>query len=1085
MTSSFIRYHSRLAICLLIGLRTLSSQAGRAELFGIVRDPKGLAVSGAAAELRDSATGASYATLTGETGGYHFAALPPGEYELTVSKAGFFTVHRTSITLGVAGRVAADFELALGTRADAVEVNAAPPLLRTTDGSLGYTVNGEYTHTLPLDGRNFVALIALVPGVMLPPGQFLPRINGSRPRTSEYLYDGVGVLQPEPGQVAYYPVLDSIAEFHVETNAYSAEYGRSNGGVIQVATRAGTNEWHGTLFEYLRNEALNARNLFAAAAKPLFRRNLFGGVLGGPVRRNRTFFFVDYQGARLATGVTRFSTVPTLAQRQGVFSTAITDPATGAARTPFPNRTIPSDRFDPSALRLLNRYPTPASEASANNFARSGVDTDIADQFDARLDHRWNDHRWNDHRGNDHGGNANRRNAHRFFARYSYFRDEALPMTPLPDGSGNLTTAVNAHTLTRADGVVAEHTWTVSPAAVNQLRFGWTRRAFRVNALDGGASAESLTGILNIPAVSFQGVLPVFEIAGFQQLGPPSSANGRATTAVTEVLDDFALTRGGHSLKLGVDLRFQRLDALQPPNPAGDFQFTAALTGNGFASFLLGAVQNFSLDAQQRTLRPRASIAEGFVQDDWRVNSRLTINLGVRYTLNFPSTEAEGQIGVWNLGTRVLDFPKNARNLEKHNVGPRVGLAYRLSDSFAVRAGYGLVWIEQAGITTPFTAPMFPFIQTLSQSSLDNLTPAFQLSAGPSVKVTTPSATSGLGQGVFAVQREQGSGYAQQWNFTLQKSVRANWSVSLGYAGSKLTNLGVPDTNLNQLPAPLLALRAGLTQPVKNPYYGVIPASSSLGGRTIAQQQLLRRYPEQTTVTLYRNNVGNSTYHALQAQLERRFSRGLTWSVSYTFSKLIDDAGSVFNSALLTGPVANYQAADSFNRRLEKDESTGSIPHVLATGFVWQLPKGWEFSGIVRAQSGMPVTVTQATNFNAAFGFGIQRPNRVGDPALEAGQRSTARYFDTAAFTAAGQFTLGTASRSPARGPGYQAADLMVGKLFRVTERLGAELRAEVFNVSNTPPLGQPNGSFGSAAFGSITTAGDPRVFEFALRVKF
>jgi hypothetical protein len=675
------------------------------------------------------------------------------------------------------------------------------------------------------------------------------------------------------------------------------------------------------------------------------------------------------------------------------------------------------------------------------------------------------------------------------FARYSFLRDDARPMTPLPDGSGNLTTAINANTLTRADGVAAEHTWTVSPAAVNQLRFGWTRRGYRVNALDAAQSAESLTGIPNMPATSFSGVLPLCEVAGFQQLGPPGGANGAATTSVTELLDDYALTRGAHSLKLGADFRWERLDALQPPNPTGDFQFTAALTGNGFASFLLGAVQNFSLDAQQRTLRPRALVAEAFVQDDWRVTARLTLNLGLRYTLNFPSTEAGLQVAVFNLGTQKLDFPDTARDLEKHNFGPRAGLAYRLSDSFAVRAGYGLVWIEQAGITTPFTAPMFPFIQTLTQTSLDNLTSAFQLAQGPSVRVTPPGPDSGLGQGVFGVQRNQGSGYAQQWNLTLERTIRSNWAVSLGYAGSKLTRLGVPDTNLNQLPVSLLAMGTQLTLAVANPYYGQIPATSSLGAPAVARQQLLRRFPEFTTVALYRNNVGNSTYHSLQAHLERRFARGLarglTWTASYTFSKLIDDAGSVFNSALATGPVVNYQAADSYNRRLEKDESTGSIPHVLATGFVWQIGRGWEIGGIVKVQSGMPMTVTQATNFNAAFGFGIQRPIQVANPSLPASQRSTARYFDAAAFTAAGQFTIGNASRNPVRGPGYQAADLMAGKLFHLRERLIAEIRAEAFNVSNTPPLGQPNGSFGAAAFGSITTAGNPRVFELALRVKF
>jgi hypothetical protein len=336
--------------------------------------------------------------------------------------------------------------------------------------------------------------------------------------------------------------------------------------------------------------------------------------------------------------------------------------------------------------------------------------------------------------------------------------------------------------------------------------------------------------------------------------------------------------------------------------------------------------------------------------------------------------------------------------------------------------------------------------------------------------------------GVVASGLGGGKGIGQ---FLLAVVGGAAIGLGLGYAGSKLTRLGVPDTNLNQLRAEDLSMGAQLTAAVANPFLGQIPAGSSLGAPTLARQQLLRRYPRFTTVALYRNNVGNSTYHSLQARLERRLSAGFTLTASYTFSKLIDDAGSVFNSALLTGPVAAYQAADSFNRRLEKDESTGSIPHVFTIGIVWHHRRGWEFAAFLKAQSGMPMTVTQSTNLNAAFGFGIQRPNLIGDPLLPADQRSTGRYFNTAAFSGAPQFTLGSASRNPVRGPGYQSADLMVGKIIALTERLRAELRAEVFNSANTPPLGQPNGSFGAAAFGAIATAGDPRVFELAARLKF
>jgi hypothetical protein len=691
----------------------------------------------------------------------------------------------------------------------------------------------------------------------------------------------------------------------------------------------------------------------------------------------------------------------------------------------------------------------------------------------------------------------------------------------LPDGSGSLTTGVIGDTLTRADSIAAEHSWTLSPLSVNQLRFGYTRRSFRRESLRTGQPVSQSTLIPGLPVTSFADVLPTYDVVGFQQLGPPASGNSRFNTSVMQFIDNFSWVRGRHSFKMGTDIRLQALDVLQPASPTGHFQFTNIFTaglnsagavmgntGNSFASFLLGQVGRFSIDAQPETLRPRATVAEFFLQDDLRVTHRFTPNLGVRYTLNFPSTVVGNRGAVFNLDTQRLDFlgvngvARSARDLELGNLAPRVGLAYRFTESFVVRAGYGLTWIEQAGITTPFTTPLFPFIQTLGQQSLDNLNPAFVLSQGPTVQRQEPNPDSGLGQGVFGVQRDNGSGYAQQWNLMLQKTVGDNWSFEAGYLGSKLTRLGVPDVNLNQLTVEQLTLGSQLTQQVANPFFGQIPANSSLGGATIARGQLLRPYPKFTTVAMYRNNVGHSTYHSLQARVEKRFSRGLTFTGSYTFSRLIDDAGAVFDSAILTGPVANYQVADSFNKRLEKDVSTGNIPHNFSSGFVYELrfgrgrmrslsgwrdviAGGWQIAGIVRLQSGSPVAVTQATNLNAFAGFGIQRPNRVRSPQLPSSERTTARWFDTVAFTQAQQFTIGNSSRNPVVGPGYGSADVMLGKHFSLTERVRAEFRAEAFNVTNTPPLGNPNGSFGTVAFGSITTALDPRVFELVLKVQF
>jgi hypothetical protein len=448
---------------------------------------------------------------------------------------------------------------------------------------------------------------------------------------------------------------------------------------------------------------------------------------------------------------------------------------------------------------------------------------------------------------------------------------------------------------------------------------------------------------------------------------------------------------------------------------------------------------------------------------------------------------------VFNLNTEKLEYfgqngyPRTARNLEKRNFAPRLGLAYQVAPQFVMRAAYGMTWIEQAGITTPFTTPLFPFIQTLGQQTLDNIQPAFVLANGPTVRLQEANPDAGLGQGVFGVQRDNGSGYAQQWNASVQKTIGASWSFEAGYLGSKLTRLGVPDVNLNQLRVEQLAMGTQLTQQVANPYFGQMPANSSLGGATIARGQLLRPYPRFTTVSLYRNNIGHSTYHSLQARIDKRFSRGLTFTVSYTYSRLIDDAGAVFDSAVLTGPVANFQAADSFNKQLEKDVSTGNIPHIFSSGFVYELPrgKGWQVAGIARAQSGSPLAVTQATNLNAFAGFGVQRPNRIAEPRLRGDERTTGRWFRTEAFAQAPQFAIGNSSRNPVVGPGYTTLDVMLGKTIALRERMRLEIRAEAFNALNTPPLGNPNGNFGNVAFGTITTALDPRVYELVMKLHF
>ncbi len=1069
--------HSQNVLLFSIGL-TLTSvlcfgQAGRAELFGTIQDPSALAVPKAKVEAEDQATMVHYSVTSDDRGEYHILGLHTGQYTLTVEQPGFRTYKQSGITLRLDDRTGINVKLEIGQPSQTIEVTAEAPLLQTASGEVSLNVSEQKITTLPLDGRNFIPLVTLAPGVALPGGgSLLPRINGSRPRTNEYMYDGISVLQPEPGQVVFYPIIDGMAEFKLNINAYSPEYGRSNGGTVMVIGKSGSNQFHGDLFEFFRNDALNARNLFAQPGpNPKYRRNQYGATVGGPIQTNKTFFFVDWQGTRLRTGVIRPSVVPTLAQRQGVFTQQIFDPDTNP-RTPFVNNTIPMTRFDPIAQQILAHYPLP-NITGANNFVQTVTEPENQDQADFRVDRYLGD-------------------KHRLFGRYTYFRDDDTGAPFLPDGSGNITSGVIGLAITRGDALAGDYTWTLSPTTLNQFRAGYSRRDFNQSSLqDGGITIPGL------PANSFASVLPIFTVTGLQQIGPTTAANSNFTTSITEFLDTFTTIHGRHTIKFGVDFRREALDILNPPNPTGSFGFTTTGTdsstatgGNALASLLLGQVGTFSIDIQKNLLQERAHIAEFFVGDDWKVSSRLTLNIGTRYTLNFPSTEKNDQGAVFNLNTQVLDFVHTARKLDWGDFGPRFGAAYRIGDSWVIRTGYGMVYFEQSGITTPFTIPQFPFVQTVSQSTQDNINRAFLLSQGPTVQVTPPNPNSGLGQGVFGVDSNNGSGYSQQWNFTIQKTVGKDWNFEVGYLGSKNTRLGIPDPNINQLPSQFLSQGAALLTKVPNPYFGQIPASSSLGGATIAQQLLLRPYPKFTNVVLFRDNVGQSTYNAAYAKLEKRISHGLTVTASYTFSKLIDDASSVFSQTIFTGPVLGTTgASDANNRHLEKDLSSGDIPRVFALGWVYDVPRlwkisGWQIAGLVRVQAGDTVPVTQATNNDSALGYVVQRPNRISDP-NDFADRSTAKYFNTAAFTAAGQFVIGNSSRDPVRGPGLQNADVMIGKTFRLTERLSLEFRAEAFNVSNTPPLNDPNGIFGNAAFGTISTAGNPRDFEFVLKLHF
>jgi hypothetical protein len=1091
--------------CLLAHVPSLLAQVAGGTITGIVKDQAGAAVPGATITVTDVNTNRQRVVSSSREGVYAAAALAPGTYRVDAELAGFKPLRRTGIRLETGETAQLDLNLEIGDVREQVTVTADTPVLRAATASLGAFVEHEQVVQLPLNGRSFILLASLAPGVAMPASSPLPRINGGRPRTNEYLFDGISVLQPEPGQVAFFPVIDAIQEFKIESNSPPAEFGRFNGGVVNLTMKSGANAFHGDGFEFFRNEALNARNYFQSTipTKPGYSRNQFGGTAGGPVVKDRTFFFVDYQGQRQSIARTQISVVPTLLQRQGIFTEpiggrvpAIFDPASapGAGRTAFGNNTIPANRIDPIALALLQRYPLPTSPGTSNNYSRTDNEIDNQDQWDVRLDHRF----------------SGRNQA---FGRLSYFRDGFVPVTPLPDGSGSVSGTLGGPQDTTAWSFASNYQHVFSTNVLNEVRVGDTRRTVTRTAAQLTSAAGAALSIPGIPSTAmFPNTLPTFAIAGYQQLGSPTNTASDFNTSVSEVADSLSWFKGRHSLKMGLDWRWERLNVVQPPFPTGNFVFSnlfsdqpgTANTGTPLASFLLGQVQTFSIDLQQSQIQERAHFQEYFIQDDWRVSDRLTISPGLRYTLNFPSTEINGQTAVFNLQTQLLEYPGDnpVRPLKKNNWGPRIGVVFRATDKTVLSTGYGLVWIEMAGITTPFTTPTFPFLQTVSQRTLDNLTSAFALRNGPTVVPIGPTPTAGLGQGVFAVDGTLGSGYVQQWNASVQREVTRNTSIEVAYVGSHIVHVGIPDSNVNQLTVDQLALGQALQQNVPNPFFGIVPRSSSLGNPTIPRGQLLKPYPEYTTVSIYRNNVGTTFYQGLELSVRQRLSRGLQYSVAYTRSKLMDDASSVFDASILTGPLANFAVADSFNRTLERDYSNGDMPNVLAASVLWDLPLGagrarqargvlgaivndWNVSAIVTLQSGMPVAVTQTTNNNAFAGFGTQRPNLVGDPTLPADQRTPDHWFNAAAFVPAGAFTIGTASRNPIRGPSYRDVDFALMRRIPVGGSRAIELRGEIFNLLNTPNFGAPNAVAGAANFGTIGSALDPRVGQLAVKFIF
>ena len=1149
---------ARLFFTLLGFTCVISAQTTTAELTGTIADASKAAVAGAALVVTNVETGAKRDTVSNDAGNYVVPLLPPGSYQVTVQKAGFRQVTRSGVILQVGQVARVDFTLDLGAVSDSVVVSASAPLLEQETSALGQVVDQRSVENLPLNGRSSFRLVQLTPGILAAPaanGQFgdIPvnttfdsnfSINGGRSQSNEVLIDGVPSTAGFFNQITTIPSVESTREFRVQSNGLAAEYGRSGGGVLNVSTKSGTNELHGSAFEFLRNSAMDSNEFFNkrnGRAKPPFRMNQFGGSIGGPVwipklykGLNKTFFFGDYQGTRWFRGDVFQTTVPTLAQRAGDFSQTfaangqlirIFDPLTtrtvaGAlVRDQFAGNVIPANRIDPIARRLISYYPLPNAAGDpvtgVNNFFSNAGRRVDANAFSARVDHNVSD-------------------TYHLFARFS--RNSSLLTQPdyfnnvaSPDPGAVGSTPFRQHTFAN------DHTITLSPTLLLNFRYGFARwyqlRATRSYGFDQRTLGfpDSLVRQYQIP------VFPSVTVETYAAEGNQSYLNNGNDTH--SFLASLTKVAGKHSMKFGTDVRLRRINFFNVSGAGGTYNFPRAFTngpnpnvtsitgGNGAASLLLG------YGTGSASTQAGADLQDwyfgGYLQDDWKVTNRLTVNIGLRYETESPYTERYNQLVGFDTSivspVRNAAFPnltgglrfasKDDRyvyNWDKNNFAPRLGFAYTLTPKTVIRAGAGVFFapLEISNNAVGFIPNSGYSASTPFIGSLDgNLTPFHTLSNPfpdgfvPPVRNTLGPATF-LGQTISVWDTKSRTPYNMQWNFDVQRQLPGSLLVDVAYAG----NRGVALTRARDLDAlnpAYLSLGSALQTPlVNNPFYGQINVGT-LAQTTVTQRQLLLPYPQFTGVNVINSTSGNSIYHSLQIKAVKQLSQGVSFLLAYTGEKLISD---VNNQLSPIGPSNNSGVQNPYNLKAERSVSEMDIPKQLAFSFVAELPfgrgkrylsgvhgvtdklvSGWQINSIFTHRSGLPLTLS------TTIVGGGNRPNSTGVSAALDGSRphgvSIERWFDITQFTQPAPYTFGNVGRTlpDVRGPGMTDLDTSLVKKTALTEKVDLMFRAEAFNVLNTPFFYLPGTNLNdSTTFGKIrSTTGQPRVMQMALRLVF
>ena len=1130
----------------------LYAQGERAAVTGVITDSSQAVIPGATISIRNVETNVVTRAQSNSEGIYFVPALPPGTYELTAEKQGFRPSRTSNIPLSVNLTATINVVMEVGTISEAVEVQATAVQLEAQTSGLGKTVETRRVVELPLLGRNPLSLAALAPGVIPTRGQVgvggdaigsaaNSRISGGLAMQNAILMDGGDTRGFTSGGQAYVLPLESVAEFKIETATYSAEFGRAGGGVVNVASKSGTNQFHGVVYEFLRNDHLNANswsNNRSRVPRSLYQRNEYGAAVGGPIVKNRTFFFANYEGRREGSPRNFLATVPLPQWKNGDFRSArdrngnqiiIYDPLTtrpnpngpGYIREAFPNNVIPTDRIHPISRNVMTYWPDPnrpgEGPSQVNNYFRSGKNVNNVDGWFTRIDHVFSD-------------------KHRLSGRFGGSQNESFAAGLVEPAFPATTISSNPN---RNAGIIFTSTFT--PNLLGEFRISYTRQQNNSYPVSEGFDLTSLGFPQSLQnAVTYQ---------QFPQILVQQYATGTGLAVATFGADEvtglggagknllpqdtwhgqYHVTwlRGRHNFKMGVDLQRLKMAAFNSRNSAGQFNFdrtytqgpdpsqTAINSGHGFASFLLGAPIAGSIDTTPRMMLFQRYNA-GYFQDDWRVTNRLTLNLGLRYEYTSPYGEKFGQIGYFDPtaiepttglpGVFKWIEPGGYHNDPNYNGwGPRVGLAFQLDSKTVIRSAGAIFNAANNGLN----AAASDFGTGLFTTNALSLGPPNPIPFTPPVggSWSNPFAaglvlpekgvTNFVGQNVRVTFRDSPLAYIANWNFSVQRMINATSVVEIGYVGSKTTHLFWNRMENANNPGLLSQYGASLLDSVPNPFAGRIEGGS-LSFSTVQRRQLLRPFPQYQQILAVRRPYGDASYQSMIARYEKRYSTGFTISFAYTLSKLI--ASTAESNTWVIGP-SNALYNPKYNRSIDANDT----PHRFVFSHLWDLPFGkgrpwlqagvlsrvlgnWQFSGITVLQAGRPILISAPDNTNLLdFSYTNGRADRLRSGVIE--NPTKERWFDTGAFRPAAPFTIPTDSLSQPdlRTPWRNAFNWSVLKNNPIGERVNVQFRGEFYNIFNQPQFDVRGASTDvtSSQFGQVTEGGGERNIQFGIRVVF